>query len=144
MLFRTDKLIAFHGDGDFENIIGKGLFAAQHFSETSNADQRMVAGESNQVFNFAADLDLAAGGETNASRTDVQRLPGTIYLFVTELQDFERELEFVSLCTTLFHLFNVVPFTFGINGVPVPISTRRINRRLQSREGERYRILRRG
>ena len=102
---RSNKLIAFHGDRNFElrAFFRRGrLQAAQHLAQTANSYRRIRARQRNHIFNAATDLNVRGRKKADTTRTDVPRFLRTVDPLIAQLDNLERKFEFVPLSTSLF------------------------------------------
>src|SRR5215469_14160290 len=67
----TKELIPLHCDGDLEDSCAPGFRATENFTEAANADGRVVARKSNQIFDSRAHLDGDWRMKADAARADV-------------------------------------------------------------------------
>ena len=106
-LVGAHELVALHSDSYFVGAFRFGAATAKNFSEATDADGRGTAGEGDDVFDFAANIDIIAGEEADAAGTDVARVFCAIYAPISQLQYVQRKLQFISLCATLFQVTTV-------------------------------------
>lgn len=100
----ANKLIAFHCHCDFKlGGIRRGrLLASQNFAETPDSHRGIAARQRYQIFDAPADLDIRPRQETDTTRADVSGLLSTVDPQISQLNDLQRELQFVPLSTSLF------------------------------------------
>jgi uncharacterized protein YbjT (DUF2867 family) len=103
----THKLVALHGNGDFERTLAVGAAAAKNFAKAADADGRIAAGKRDDVLDPAARFDTGTRAETYAAGADVTGLLRDAHTLVSQLQDLQRELQLVSLSATLFQILTV-------------------------------------
>ena len=118
MFFGPDKRITLHGAGNFvvtgffaahNGAVGlcihggAGRHAAKHFAKATNLHGRVAARERDQILDAPADFDVVGSDETDAAGADVPRFLRAADTTAAQPDDFQRQLQLVSLRTPLFH-----------------------------------------
>jgi hypothetical protein len=93
----TYKGVAIHGDSDFPSTIRTGIPASQHFSQAPDTHWRIAAGEGNHIFDTTAHIHSAGREETDATGTDITGFLRAIHGHISDLQNLQGKLQFVSL-----------------------------------------------